>query len=206
MAKRFAAVLILMMLTAGAGLFAQAGDDRIPYEDLPRLGSADAPVRVVDFSDFKCPHCKSFAEGTLPLIRNEFISAGIVSFYYMHFPVVGQDSVTAGAAAAAVHDLYGNDAFWSFEKALFENQGAPREAWATPEYLASLAASVVEDADEEELLAAIRNGDYVDVVRRDYEIGRELGVTGTPTLIIGDRVVKDADNYRLVREVIESMR
>ena len=117
-------LLVLLTVTAAAG-FGQTAHDQIPYDELPRLGSADAPVKVVEFADFKCPHCKTFAEQIVPLMRNEFIRAGIASLYFMNFPVISGDSVTAGAAAAAVHDIYGNEAFWEFEKALFENQATP---------------------------------------------------------------------------------
>ncbi len=198
-------LLVLLTVTAAAG-FGQTAHDQIPYDELPRLGSADAPVKVVEFADFKCPHCKTFAEQIVPLMRNEFIRAGIASLYFMNFPVISGDSVTAGAAAAAVHDMYGNEAFWEFEKALFKRQGNPREAWATPEFLASLAASVVEGADEEALLDAIEAGDYVDVVRRDVQIGQELGVRATPWVIVGDTTVRDSGNYQRIRRVIESKR
>jgi protein-disulfide isomerase len=109
--KAIRLVLVFLVLTAAAAL-GQAAHDEIPYDELPRLGSADAPVKVVEFADFKCPHCKTFAEQIVPLMRNEFIRAGIAALYFMNFPVISGDSVTAGAAAAAVHDMYGNDAFW----------------------------------------------------------------------------------------------
>jgi protein-disulfide isomerase len=188
------------------GALAQAEHSEITYEELPRLGSADAPVKIVEFADFKCPHCKTFAGQIVPLMRNEFIRAGIAALYFAHFPVVASDSVTAGAAAAAVYDLYGNEAFWEYEKALFDNQGPMREEWATPEFLASLAASVVDGADEAEVLEAIESGEYIDVVRSNSRLGEELGVRATPTVVVGDTVVRDSGNYQRIRQVIESKR
>jgi len=201
--------MLLALLLAGITILsahAQAAHDAIPYDELPRLGPADAPVRIVEFSDFKCPHCKTFADQIMPLLRNEYISAGMVAFYYVTYPVVSQDSVTAAAAAVAVHDMYGNDAFWAFKKALFENQGNPREAWATPEYLASLAASAVDAVDEANLREAIEGGEYVEVVRRNAMLGRNLGVSGTPTVLVGDTFARNAGNYSEIRSLVEGAR
>lgn len=202
--KLFLALLLTGFVVLGAQ--AQAAHDQIPYDELPRLGPADAPVRIVEFSDFKCPHCKTFADQIMPLVRNEYISAGIVAFYYVSYPVVAQDSITAAAAAAAVHDMYGNDAFWSYKKALFANQGDPREAWATPEYLTSLAASVVDGVDEAALREAIESNEYVEVVRRNAILGRSLNVTGTPTVLVGDSFARNAGDYSELRSLVEGLR
>ena len=200
---------LLLSLTVGIPALAQSGHPAIPYEELPRLGEPDAPVRVVEFADFKCSHCKTFTDAVFPLLKREFIDLGTVAFYYMHYPVVAGDSITAAEAAAAVHDRFGNDAFWQFQKALFEEQGDPAESWASPEFLANLAEENLEQVDEAgraELQQSLEEREYLDVVRRNYAIGREIGVQGTPTLVIGDTLVRDYRQYQRIRSLIDAKR
>lgn len=202
------AVLLALigLFIAPISAFAQSSHDAIPYEELPRMGDQNAPVKVVEFADFKCPHCKTFTTTVFPKLKQEFIDSGIVAFYYLSFPVISQDSVTAGAAASAVYDMYGADAFWDFQKALYRNQGNPGTRWATPEYLSSLAASVVSEADPEEVRRVLESDEYVSAVRRDLEVGQALGVRGTPTIVVGDTLVQNYRNYDEIRSLILSKR
>lgn len=206
MLKKVGLAAAIVLVLGGFSLFAQASHDQIPYEELPMMGSEDAPVRIVEFADFKCPHCQTFAQDIFPQIKKEFIDTGVVAFYFMNFPVISQDSVTAGAAGAAIHDMFGDQAFWTFEQALFENQRNPRQTWATPEFLGSLAASVVDEAETDRIVRILRNGQYVDVVRRDHSIGSQIGVRGTPTIFVGDTKVQDYRNLDEIRSLINSKR
>jgi protein-disulfide isomerase len=206
MHKYIGALGALFILFGGVSAPAQSALDTVPYEELPRMGEADAPVKVVEFADFKCPHCKTFHDEVFPKLKEEFIDTGVVAFYYMHFPVISQDSVTAGAAAAAIHDMYGIDAFWTFQSTLYDNQGNPRQTWATPEFLASMAAAVIDEVNMRRLVRAIRNDAYVNVVRRDRSVGQELGVNGTPTLFVGDTMVQDYRDWEAIRSLINERR
>ena len=85
------------------------------------LGNLDAPVKVIEFSDFECPFCKGFHQ-TMKRIMEEYQNDGKVAWIYRHFPL---DPIHAKArkeaqASECANDLGGNEAFWSFADRLFE--------------------------------------------------------------------------------------
>ena len=205
---RITRMLMFLLLAAALALPVAAQDavpsEVVPYEELPRLGAEDAPVKLLEFADFKCPHCARFANEVVPPIKQEYVANGDVAIYFMNFPVVAEDSVTAGRAAAAVYDMAGQEAFWTFYEAVFDKQGSASQSWATPAFLSSLAASEVSGLDREEMQRRLENDEYMSTVRRDFDIGRELGVRGTPTIFVGDEMLEDYGNMEQLRSLIEA--
>jgi len=63
----------------------------VSADDDPSLGSDDAPVTMIEFSDFQCPFCKSFFERTLPEIKKQYVEAGKVRLVYRDFPIRGME-------------------------------------------------------------------------------------------------------------------
>lgn len=99
---------------------ASIGDFRpISNEDHIR-GNPDAPITVVEFSDFECPFCERF-HPTMTRVIEEFDD---VKWVYRHFPLTSIHSRAQDAAVASecVAKLSGNDAFWTFADAIFDNQ------------------------------------------------------------------------------------
>jgi protein-disulfide isomerase len=79
------------------------------------LGSANAPVTIIEYSDYECPYCKAF-QTTLNRIVTE--STGSVAWVYRHWPI-HQNSMAKLVAAECVAKLKGNDAFWQYSDLLF---------------------------------------------------------------------------------------
>lgn len=84
------------------------------------LGEPDAPVVLVEYSDFQCPWCTRFATQVLPLIK-PLIETGDVRYIYKHFPILGDASIIT-AQAAECAGKQGD--FWSLHDWLFANPGA----------------------------------------------------------------------------------
>ena len=92
-----------------------SGDDHI-------LGNPNAPVVIVEYSDFECPYCKRFHD-TLNQVMDEYGKNGQVAWVYRQFPLDQLHPVKARAEAVASEcaaELGGNDAFWAFADRLFE--------------------------------------------------------------------------------------
>ena len=70
----------------------------------PAKGREDAPVKIVEFSDFQCSFCRKFWKETLPRIEAEYISTGKVRFIYRHLVLLGPVSEHAAEAASCAHD------------------------------------------------------------------------------------------------------
>lgn len=144
----------------------------------PSLGPTDAPVTVLAFEDYACPHCREYSLEVFPEIRSRYIDSGDVYYEFHDLPIpVTEQSEPAANAARAVQDTVGVDAFWAYSKALFENQQS-----LGPDTYADLAGEV--GADPETVRTAAVERRYADTVQADRSAGIERGVSGTPGIIV----------------------
>jgi hypothetical protein len=91
----------------------------------PTLGRSDAPVTVVAFEDFACPHCATYSLEVFPDIRPEYVETGVVRYQFRDFPVPVDErwSWQAASAARGVQDEMDDATFFEYAHALFENHG-----------------------------------------------------------------------------------
>lgn len=170
-------------------------------EGRPILGSPDAPVAVVEFGDYKCPHCKTFHQSVLSQLMIDYIESGQVKYSFFHFPFMGDDSTTAARAAQAVAKQ-DPEAFWAFHDAIFARQGDTRVRWATEDFLLELAQLVAPGLDQEQLAQDMKSREVAQEVQRDLNLGRSLGVNGTPTVFVNG-VKTQSPGYDAVAAAIE---
>lgn len=86
----------------------------------PSIGSENAPLTIVEFSDFECPYCKRFHDETFPALKREFIDTGLVRFIHKHLPLPFHEN--ALAAAKAAYCSQEQDKYWNTYHALFNQQ------------------------------------------------------------------------------------
>ena len=165
----------------------------VSADDDPVLGMPDAPVTIVEFSDFECPFCSRFYKETLPLIKATYIEAGAAKLVYRDFPI---DRIHPNArvahAAAECADEQGK--FWPYHDVLFDRQGewsplAPelmRERVSEYARLLSLDASAFA-----ECLDSPETDAEIEADKRD---GSSYGATGTPAFFVGS----DSSGYVLI--------
>lgn len=184
----------------------EAPDDRKPLEisvdDDPALGEEDAPVVIIEFSDFQCPFCKRFAEQTFPQLKRDYIDTGKVRFVFRDFPIL-RIHPNAGLAALAAECADEQGRFWEMHDRLFARQAE----WAgiAPEQARSLFEAYarelkLDDPAFSECLASER---YAEEVVEDWQDGIEAGVRGTPAFFINGEKLEGAWPYEKFREVIE---
>ncbi|WP_346774004.1 thioredoxin domain-containing protein [Brevibacillus sp. SYP-B805] len=198
-----AALVVLIALV----LLLQPSSSPAPfaYDKLPVLGDPKAPVKIVEFGDFKCPSCQYFSQEIKPRLMKEYIDKGIVSFYYMNYTIIGPDSVTAALAGQAVFHQ-SNEAFWQFYDALYQHQGNENEEWATPEFLTELARKIQLPVDLDKLHQDIVAKTYQDEVKGQYASAENNGVAGTPALFINGSKFENVFDYEALKEAIEAAR
>lgn len=179
--------------------------DAFDYNNLPRLGAADAKVKIVDFSDLKCPSCKVFNESVKPHIYDDYIAQGKVALYYVHFPFLYEDSTTAALAAQAVY-RQNPDATWKYIDLIFKNQGEVKKVWATTDFLVKLAGEADASLDLEQLRKDIDNQTYAKEVQAQYDLGDKLNIGGTPTLFMNGKEIGEAESedYSKLQPLIEA--
>ena len=144
------------------------------------LGDPNAPVEVIDFSDFHCPHCRTFAVETEPKLIEEYVKTGKVRFVYKHFIVVNSH-LAANASECAREQ----GKFWEYHDYLFQKQET--DAPFTPEELKQYARDL--GLDTAAFDKCVDSGKYLDVVNKETNEGRSMGVRGTPTIFVNGKLI-----------------
>jgi protein-disulfide isomerase len=140
------------------------------------LGSARAPIGIVEFSDLQCPFCRRSHQGTLSDLKARYIDTGKVRFCYRDFPLDGHALAAPAAVAARCAGHQG--AYWRMLDALFARQ---REL-GRPLYVA-LASEL--KLDPAVFKACLKSSQEAESVRSDARYGQRLKVDRTPYFFIG---------------------
>ncbi|HEX8684164.1 MAG TPA: thioredoxin domain-containing protein [Ardenticatenaceae bacterium] len=151
------------------------------------VGDPNAPITIVEFSDYQCPFCKRWVDETLPQI-GPLIEDGTVRLFYVDFPLtIHAQAPAAAEAARCAGELGGPEGYWTMHDALFANM----EQWSQPNpnpAFAEIASGV--GLDGAALQECVESGRYTADVQAGIAEGTRLGITGTPTFFInGTRVV-----------------
>ncbi len=170
--------------------------EKIRLEGAASLGPADAPVTVVEYSDYTCPFCQRyFLTLEKPLLKNY---GEQVRFVYKHFPLVGLRAWSEEAAVAAACALrQGNDAFWALHEQLFVHVDRLKDKGA----LAELAAKV--PLKRKEFNKCLEGRESLAEVQRDATEAMNLGVQGTPTFFINGRPIHGLPSRERFFEILE---
>jgi protein-disulfide isomerase len=198
-------VLIVMYALSGSQAGKTIDAREFQYEKQPALGKKDAPVKIVEFADFKCPACKQFDQTILPQLKKDFVDNGTVQLYFINYPIISPeaDSRTAAMAGEAVY-RQNPEEFWKFYESVYAQQGDERTNWATSDYLVQIAKQSNLKVDYEKLKKDIDDNTFAQDVKDDEAIVRKLGVNSTPTIYINGKVISDSNtfNYNALKEAI----
>ncbi|MBR9678484.1 MAG: DsbA family protein [Nanoarchaeota archaeon] len=170
---------------------------QVSVDDDPVKGSANAPVTIVEFSDFECPFCARFYEQTMGLIDENYIQTGKVKLVFRDFPLAFHENAQKASEAAECADEQGK--FWEYHDSLFENQGE----WSSigvnkfKEYAQELGLNT------EKFDACLDSGKYASEVQKDLSDGQGYGVSGTPTFFVNGIKIVGAQPYSAFQQLIE---
>ena len=162
----------------------------IDLDDDPALGPADAPITIVEFSDFNCPYCKRFHAETFPSLLATYPDQ--IHFVYRDFPVVGGFEA---AQAAECANLQGG--FWPFHDLLLSGEQPALNSDAYSAYAGELG------LDAQALLDCVESGQFTAEVEADARYASGLGVTGTPTFFINGIPLVGAQPLQAFQQVID---
>jgi len=161
---------------------------KISLDDDPVRGNPDAPITILEFSDFQCPFCARFHQQTLPSIIEEYIDSGKVKLVYRDFPI---QSIHPNALPAAVAAECANEQgmYWQYHDTLFEKQNA----WAKLDTGSALSefsqyASNM-GLEKDQFDSCLGSGKYLQEVQHDLSDGRDYDITGTPGFFIGNEQI-----------------
>lgn len=186
---------------AAKGLPVEAEPLVISADDDPAMGSEDAPVVIIEFSDFQCPYCKRFHETTLPKIIEQYVNTGKVRFVYRDFPLT-QIHPNAGLAALAAECADEQNSFWPMHDLLFERQGE----WAGSSNAQAVFEGYARELglDVEQFSECLSSQRYAEEVLKDLRDGVSYGVKGTPAFFINGEKLEGAWPFGKFQEVIDA--
>lgn len=212
--SRFLAILAAVAVVGGGAItwvVTQSGPKAValdPNAAPPKpagyvMGSPDAPVEIIEFADFECPGCGHFATVTEPDVRERLVASGQARFRFVDFPIVSihPNTLAAHNAGACANE---QGKFWEMHDRIFYGQ----VEWNTQ--ATSNPGKVLKKYAEEVGLDAKAFGSCLDERRFQAQIeanrleGQRLRVQGTPTFIVGNRMVYAGMNYDVLRAYVDS--
>ncbi len=166
------------------------------------LGPEEAPIAVVEFSDFGCPYCGRFARSTLPDLRREYIETGRARWRYVPVVFGFAGGELMAAAAECVAEQGGADAFWRAHDLMYARQSALRGSDARPRLLDWLAEL---DVDRDALDACIDDPGTAARLQANNEAARQWLVRGTPTFVVNGVPMSGAMPTDFFRRVFDTV-
>jgi protein-disulfide isomerase len=146
----------------------------------PILGNPDAPITILDFSDFQCPNCGRYVKNTEPILNKTYIQTGNASLVYKYFPVVGFDSMNPALAGQCTQE---QAKFWQFHQVLFANQKPIDSGWVSKDNLKNFA-SQISGLDFQKFSECLDSERYKDHINKDLEMAKKFQLRATPSFII----------------------
>ena len=164
----------------------------IPTDNFYALGPADAPITIVEFSDYQCPFCRRwFAEVYKPLLA---AYPGKIRLVYRNLPLTSIHPDALGAAEAAMC-AGEQDVYWKYHDKLFSSQSLGTSTFVQYAQDLGLNMTVFE--------ACISNHKYQKAIQTDSDFAINLGISSTPTFFINGLALVGAQPLDVFKQVIE---
>lgn len=145
------------------------------------LGDPNAPVTIAEFADYQCPGCGSFALTVKPQLVANYVQTGKAKFVFYDFPLT---SIHPHAFLAARAGRCANDQgrFWEYQDVVFRNQSR----WSAKQQVMGdfVDYAVEAGADKGTFEACLKSDAHADVVSANMRLAYELGIDGTPTVMV----------------------
>lgn len=167
-------------------------DVSIDVAGAPSLGSEDAPLTLIEFSDYQCPYCARHVNNTLPELKAKFVETGKVKYVFLDFPL--RNHTLAPKAGEAAHCAGEQGKYWEMHDQLFANRTKLQ-----PSDLKSHAAAI--GLDKTAFDECLDSNKYAVAVKKYLQVGaNSVYVTGTPSFGLG-YTSEDGKSVRVVRSL-----
>lgn len=162
----------------------QGNTVKVSIDDDPVMGDPEAPVTLIEFSDFECPFCKRSFDEMLPQLKNEYVGTGKVKFVYRDFPLSFHDPLATQEALAATcaREQGGDEVFFKYHDEIFKRTQSNGNGMPKSE-LYNIASDI--GLDDSAFRNCLDSEKYKGEVSQDIIDGTNAGVTGTPGWFVG---------------------
>ncbi|HZB28419.1 MAG TPA: thioredoxin domain-containing protein [Gemmatimonadales bacterium] len=164
-------------------------------------GSPNARVEITEFADYQCPFCQTFATLQMPTIEDRLIKTGRVRWRYRDFPLQQHSFARLAAHSAACADEQGK--YWEQHQRIYEGQSE----WAAARNPAPIFRGYAEAVGLNlgQYDACMEAGKYAGRIQASFNEGVQLGVSSTPTLLVGDRLYRGRFDSDAIVKLVDSI-
>lgn len=163
-------------------------------------GSETAPVEITEFGDYQCPFCQTFATLQMPTIEQRLIRTGKLRWRYRDFPLQQHQFARLAAHSAACADEQGK--FWEQHQRIFEGQAEWVAGEADERFRDYARASGLDLARYDQCM---KSGKYAGRIQASFDEGTRLGVSSTPTLMVGNRLYQGRFDSDAITRLVDSL-
>lgn len=190
-----AGFIALSLATRGGG-----SSERLLAISVPgrSQGQEDAPVTILEVSDYQCPACKTFADTTEKEIENEYVETGRVRLEFRNMAFIGQESVLAAEAAECANE---QGRFWDYHDKLFAEQTGENVGSFIPERLKQFASDL--ELDREAFDRCLDSQKHLALILEEREAADEAGVKSTPSFFVNGELVQGALEFEDFQPIVE---
>jgi protein-disulfide isomerase len=162
---------------------------KVSVAGLPFLGKADAPLTLVMFTDYQCPFCTRFETQTLPELKKQYIDTGKLRFVVRDLPLPFHPNAPKAAEAVYCGEEQGK--YWELREKLVANTDK-MDAKLLPDYARQAG------LDVDKFSACLESGRYAEKVKASTAVAGSIGISGTPSFVVGRSKGDMADGVKLV--------
>jgi protein-disulfide isomerase len=167
------------------------------------LGSDAARVEVIEYSDFECPYCASFATVQMPVIREQLIGPGKVRWRYRDFPLPAHQYSRYAALAAQCAGEEGAGKFWEMHDELFQHHEWAQTGKNPRSLFRDFARSI--GLDLEKYDACMDGQRYAGRIQASLEEGGRAGVQGTPSFFVNGKRFEGRATSDAFKALVDSL-
>ncbi len=184
----------------------------VSEDDDAVLGEKNAPVTIIEFSDYQCPFCRKFWTETLPSIKKDYIDTGKVKLVYRDFPLdsIHPAAIPAAEAAECAREKGGDSAYFKMHDKIFQegnklDGGDPitgpvrGTAQFTNDNLKQWAKDIGYD-----ISGCLDSGKFKNEVNKDSQDAQAAGGRGTPYFVINGNPLSGAQPYSAFKQIIDA--
>jgi protein-disulfide isomerase len=169
----------------------------IDYRPANTQGQDNAPITIVEFSDFECGYCKRFNDTTLQQVLDQYVKTGKVKFSYRHYPFLAASSLPKAIVSECAAE---QGKFWEMHNVLFGGQigrGSEQEINAQ-----AIAFAKQWNLDEAKFNNCLSDAAVRERVMKDAEVAQQSGVRGTPTFFVNGEPLVGAQPFAAFENAI----
>lgn len=177
----------------------------LPEADGLSLGDANAPVTIDVFEDFQCPACRNFTESTEPLVIQNLVATGKARYVFHNYPFLDNQSAGKESDQAANASMCANEQgkFWEMHSILFANWNGENQGTFNDRRLQAMAESIGLDMDA--FNSCFSANKYEAEIQADFDLGEQMGVSGTPTVFVNGQRVGGANTVASYQEIADAV-